>query len=205
MNIGIIGSGNVGTALGAGWLKAGHKVSYGVREPGANNRGEAHESIRKADFLSVSDASNDNEVIVLTTPSHIVKELIPVMGTLEGKIVIDATNSVRLRPEPYRTAFHAFRDLVPGAKMVKCFNSTGFENMRNPKYPDESIDMFMAGSDAEAKETASGLSRDLGFENCYDFGGDDKVELLEQFALSWINLAIMQGQGRDIAFKLVRR
>ncbi len=35
--------------------------------------------------------------------------------------------------------------------------------------------------------------------------GDDKVELLEKFALSWINLAIMQGHGRDITFKMIRR
>ena len=44
-----------------------------------------------------------------------------------------------------------------------------------------------------------------GFGSCIDFGKSDKVELLEKFALCWINLAIMQGQGRDIAFKLVRR
>jgi hypothetical protein len=43
------------------------------------------------------------------------------------------------------------------------------------------------------------------FSTCWDFGGGDKVELLEKFALSWINLAIMQGLGRDLAFKVVRR
>jgi len=49
------------------------------------------------------------------------------------------------------------------------------------------------------------LALDAGFGNCYDFGKADKVELLEKFALSWINLAIMQGYGRDIAFKLLRK
>jgi hypothetical protein len=57
----------------------------------------------------------------------------------------------------------------------------------------------------EAKEIAKRLSLDAGFAECHDFGGDDKVELLEQFALCWINLAIIQKQGRNIAFKLVRR
>ncbi|MEM8902032.1 MAG: NADPH-dependent F420 reductase, partial [Bacteroidota bacterium] len=66
-------------------------------------------------------------------------------------------------------------------------------------------DMFMAGNSQKAKEVASQLSLDAGFENCYDFGDAGKVELLEKFALSWINLAIFQGMGRDIGFKLVFR
>jgi len=43
---------------------------------------------------------------------------------------------------------------------------------------------------------------DIGFVKCYDFGGDDQVNLLEQFAMSWINLAIIQKQGRGIVFKI---
>jgi len=52
---------------------------------------------------------------------------------------------------------------------------------------------------------AEQLANDIGFGKCYDFGGDDKVELLEKFALSWINIAIMQGHGRNLAFKLLKR
>jgi predicted dinucleotide-binding enzyme len=77
--------------------------------------------------------------------------------------------------------------------------------MLNPVYHGTGIDMFAAGNSSDAKQIATKLAKDLGFENCYDFGGVDKVELLEKFALSWINLAIMQGQGRDVAFKLVKR
>lgn len=77
--------------------------------------------------------------------------------------------------------------------------------MLNPIYNGEGIDMFCAGDDKQAKKLAEQLSKDIGFASCYDFGGDDKVELLEKFALSWINLAIMQGHGRDMAFKIVRR
>jgi hypothetical protein len=52
---------------------------------------------------------------------------------------------------------------------------------------------------------AEQLAKDLGFENVYNFGGSDKFQLLEQFAQSWINLAIMQGYGRSIAFKILKR
>ena len=65
--------------------------------------------------------------------------------------------------------------------------------------------MFCAGNNKEAKQTAAQLATDIGFATCYDFGGDDKVQLLEQLALSWINLAIMQGHGRNLAFKITRR
>ncbi|MEL6987755.1 MAG: hypothetical protein AAGK97_07965 [Bacteroidota bacterium] len=65
------------------------------------------------------------------------------------------------------------------------------------------LDMFMAGDNRIAKETAKMLAIDAGFENCYDFGGSDKVALLEKFALSWINLAIFQGMGRNIGFKIL--
>jgi len=65
--------------------------------------------------------------------------------------------------------------------------------------------MFTAGDSQKAKDTVTKLAIDLGFESCYDFGGDDKFPLIEQFAMAWINLAIMQGEGRDIAFKVLRR
>ncbi|MBI3260736.1 MAG: hypothetical protein HYZ54_14850 [Ignavibacteriae bacterium] len=77
--------------------------------------------------------------------------------------------------------------------------------MLNPIYHGEAIDMFMAGDSEYAKTVAKQLALDCGFGNCIDFGKSDKVELLEKFALSWINLAIIQGMGRNIAFKMVSR
>ena len=77
--------------------------------------------------------------------------------------------------------------------------------MLNPTYNGVAIDMFMAGDSEKGKSVAKQLALDCGFGTCIDFGKSDKVELLEQFALSWINLAIMQAQGRNIAFKVVRR
>jgi predicted dinucleotide-binding enzyme len=91
------------------------------------------------------------------------------------------------------------------AEIVKCFNTTGFENMLNPVYNNQGIDMFMAGDSGKAKDIAKQLALDCGFGSCIDFGKSDKVELLEKFALSWINLALIQGLGRDLAFKVIYR
>jgi hypothetical protein len=49
------------------------------------------------------------------------------------------------------------------------------------------------------------LALDADFAECYDVGGNDKFQLMEQFAFFWINLAMMQGQGREIGFKLLKR
>jgi hypothetical protein len=205
MKIAIIGSGNVGSALANGWIKAGHQVIFGVRNPGSPKTQKALELIPNAKVQTITDASKNSEVIVITTPPEAVLELVPQLGDISSKIVIDTTNSIRSKPEPYATAYHAIKALSKSDKVVKCFNTTGFENMANPIYNNKGIDMFSAGNNSEAKELASKLALDLGFEKCYDFGGDDKVELLEKFALGWINLAIMQGHGRNLAFKIVRR
>ena len=205
MNIAIIGTGNVGGALARGLIKAGHTVLMGARLPLSEKSIKLATVIGEDRLAAVENAAKEAEVIIITTPPETVLSLIPQLGNVSGKTIIDATNSVRTKPEGYATAYHAIKDKTGSSRVVKCFNTTGFENMLNPVYKGEGIDMFCAGDDAEAKKTANQLSKDIGFANCYDFGGDDKVELLEKFALSWINLAIMQKQGRDIAFKVLRR
>lgn len=205
MNITIIGSGNVGSALAAG-LEAKHIITFGVRDPQSAKAEKASTLIKNATFKTVKEACAEAEIVIITTPPEAVLQLISDLGDVSNKILIDATNSVRTRPEPYPTAYHALKEKTGSSKVVKCFNSTGFENMLNPVYPNfGGIDMFCAGSDTDSKRIAKQLSKDIGFAECWDFGGDDKVELLEKFALSWINLAIMQGHGRNIALKVIRR
>jgi 8-hydroxy-5-deazaflavin:NADPH oxidoreductase len=204
MIIAIIGSGNVGGALAQQWVKAGHAVLIGAKFPLSDKNIQLATKIGEDCFASVAMAVEQADVVLIATPPTAIFEVIEQMGDVSGKVLIDATNAVRDKPAPYDTVYHALADKTP-AKVVKCFNSTGFENMLNPIYHGEKIDMFMAGDDTEAKEVARQLALDAGFGTCWDFGKGDKVALLEQFALSWINLAIIQGHGRDMAFRLVRR
>jgi predicted dinucleotide-binding enzyme len=205
MNITIIGTGNVGSALAQQLIKAGHTVLMGAKFPLSEKSIRLATKIGEDRFTAIENATKQSEVIIITTPPDAVLQIIPQLGNLEGKTIIDATNSVRVKPENYPTAFHAIKAITKSDAVVKCFNTTGFENMLNPIYHGEGIDMFCAGNHQPSIEIATQLAKEIGFANCYDFGGDDKVELLEKFALSWINLAIMQGLGRDIAFKVVKR
>ena len=204
MNIAIIGSGNVGGALGQQWIKAGHTLLIGAQFPLSEKNLKLAAKIGEDRFAFIENAVKQSEVILIATPPTAIFDVIEQMGNVSDKILIDATNSIMKYPEPYKTVYHCLVDKT-SADVVKCFNTTGFENMLNPVYKGEGIDMFMAGDSELAKDIAVQLALDCGFENCYDFGKSDKVELLEKFALSWINLAIMQGRGRDIAFRLVRR
>jgi len=204
MKIAIIGHGNVGGALAQAWSRAGHTITIGARNP---NSSKLQSLLQRAPALEVTDvetAAQPAEVILIATPPETAVELAKQLGPIPGKTLIDATNAIRNRPDPYPTAYHAFADLT-AAEVVKCFNTTGFENMLDPNYDGQALDLFMAGDFAQAKNHATTLALDAGFGACYDFGGSDRVVLLEQFALAWINLAIFQGNGRGIGFKLLRR
>lgn len=203
MNIAILGTGNVGGALATNWSKKGHNINLGVQDV---NKFKGKELLKNehTQVFSIQEAVAKSEVILIATPPTAIFEIMEQMGDVSNKVIIDATNSVMKTPEPYKTAYHALADRTH-AEVVKCFNTTGFENMLNPNYKGEGIDMFMAGDSQKAKSVAKQLALDCGFGTCIDFGKADKVELLEKFALSWINLAIMQGHGRNMAFKVVWR
>lgn len=205
MKIAIIGAGKVGGALASGWARAGHSVILGVRNPGDNEVQALVAANQNLSANTVTAAAQEAEVILVSVPVSALTEVARNLGEVKNKIIIDATNAVFQKPAPYAHGVEAFKALTQCQDVVKCFNSTGFENMANPKYGDTGIDMFVAGDSAKGKQVAAQLARDLGFAECYDFGGDDKIQLLENFALAWINLAIMQGRGRNIAFKLVTR
>jgi predicted dinucleotide-binding enzyme len=203
MKIAIIGTGNVGGALATRWAQAGHTIRLGVQDFQQFKGKHLLENPSTAVF-TIADAVVEAEVVLLAIPPAAVMDLLPQLGNLAGKVAIDATNAVRQGPGTYPTVYHCLADKTL-AEVVKCFNTTGFENMLNPVYHGEGIDMFMAGHSDAAKQTARTLALDAGFGECWDFGKADKVQLLEQFALSWINLAIIQGHGRNLAFKVIKR
>ncbi|MDX1653196.1 MAG: NAD(P)-binding domain-containing protein [Brumimicrobium sp.] len=205
MKIAVIGTGNVGSSLAKSWSNTGHQIILGVRDFDSKNTQKAKELVPEAAIKSIREAVNLSDVVLLAIPPAAILDLIPEMGDISDKILIDATNSFGKKPEPYETVYHAVKEMRKTDKVVKCFNSTGYENMANPNYNGRGADMFAAGNNEEAKNTAQKLAADAGFENCYDFGGDDKVKLLEHFAASWVNLAIQQGLGRNLAFKILKR
>src|SRR5215471_12921935 len=95
MNIGIIGAGNVGTALGAGWIRAGHHIVYGVPRPQDDKARALKTAQPRADVVTNSEAAKRADVIVFSTPWGATEAAIHDCGNLAGKIVIDVTNPVK--------------------------------------------------------------------------------------------------------------
>lgn len=205
MDIAIIGTGNVGGTLAAKWANKGHRIHLGVRDK-ENFKGIELLKNPMTSVHSVSDAVAQAGVILISTPAPKTIEVARSLGDTSGKILIDTMNIVMGRgPEGYRNTAQAILDHTKTQDVVKCFNTTGFNNMSNPVYGNQALDLFMAGDSNQGKEIAKQLALDAGFGNCHDIGGNDKFELMEQFAWFWINLAMFQGQGRDIGFKLLKR
>ena len=210
MQIGIIGHGHVGGALGEGWAKAGHQIIFGARDPHSAKVTALLAQIgANASAVTVPEAAAAGEIVVLTVPWTAAEETVRDVAPLSGKILLDATNP--LAPDLSglthgfdTSAAEMIADWSGGAKVVKIFNTTGSNNMENPSYPEGATTMLYCGDDADAKQIAHRLAADLGF-NPLDAGPLRQARLLEPFALLWISLAYAQGQGRDIAFRLMRR
>ena len=205
MKIAIIGTGNVGGALATQWAKAGHEINLGAQNL-SNFKGKELLNNPNTQVFSVTEAVKKSEVILIATPAPAAVEVAKSLGETTGKIIIDSMNIVMGRgPAGFKTTAEAILAHTQTRDVVKCFNTTGFNNMQNPKYENQALDLFVAGDSKNGKEIAKQLAKDAGFAECYDVGGNDKFELMEQFAWFWINLAMVQGQGREIGFKLLKR
>jgi predicted dinucleotide-binding enzyme len=210
MKIGIIGSGNVGSALGQRWAAAGHEIKYGVRNTAKLELVALLKKIgARASAGSVAEAAAFGDVIVLTTPWNGTQAAVESAGKLAGKVVVDCTNPLKadlsgLSLGLDTSGAEQVAHWANGARVVKCFNTTGAENMIEPRFGTDRAVMFLAGDDDAAKATVSKLGEDLGFE-MVDAGGLEMARLLEPVAMLWVHLAFRRGLGRNFAFKLLRR
>lgn len=205
MKIAIIGTGNVGGALATKWAKAGHEINLGVKDL-SNFKGKELLNNPNTQAYAIKEAVAKSEVILVATPAPAAIEVAKSLGDTTGKIIMDTMNIVMGRgPEGFKTTTQAILANTQTRDVVKCFNTTGFNNMQNPNYGDQALDLFVAGDSEKGKAVAIQLAKDAGFAACYSIGGNEKFELMEQFAWFWINLAMVQGQGREIGFKLLKR
>jgi predicted dinucleotide-binding enzyme len=125
-----------------------------------------------------------------------------------GRPLLDATNPIG----PGFVLTHGHTDSgaeqvqrwAPTARVVKVFNTTGRENMAAPRFGEAASVMLACGDDAEARQTAVDLARDLGFD-AHPFGALAQARLLEPFAMVWIRLAMIEGHGRGFALGMLRR
>jgi predicted dinucleotide-binding enzyme len=199
MKIAIIGAGNVGGGLGTGLSLAGHQITYGVRDPESDKTRTALEATPGARATSPADAVNGADAVIFALRWDAAASAAGDLPSMDGKVVIDAMN--RFDGDPTRSTAQDLADLLPGARLVKAFNTIGFENFTTARQRRQPAVMFICGDDEAAKQLAANLAEDLGFEP-EDAGPLSNAKVLEEMVKVWG--ALSRRHGRGIGFALSR-
>ena len=211
--IGVLGSGNVGTALANGFLKHGHEVVRGSREPEklADWLKQAGPKARTGTFAEAARAA---EIVVLAVKGEAAESVLDQVGAgaLDGKVVIDTSNPIAATP-PVNGVLRYFTTLeeslmerlqrrVPGARFVKAFSIVGNALMVDPKLPGGPPTMFICGNDAAAKGDVSAILERFGWLP-EDLGGVEAARAIEPLCILWC-IPGFQGRGWTHALKMIR-
>lgn len=170
LKIGIIGSGNVGSALGAVWVKAGYEVMFSSRHL-EHDQSLAASLGNGARAGTPHEAAAFGDVLLIAVPYGALPEIgKDLAAQLNGKVVIDACNPFPSRDGEIadwareKGAGLASAELLPGARIVRAFNAIGAASMGSAHREPGRVGMPIAGDDAQAIEVASDLIREIGYE-----------------------------------------
>ena len=194
MHVGILGSGPVAQALGAGFLQHGHAVMLGTRDVAKLAEWQAQHPGGRVGSFPV--AATFGEIVVLAVKGDIALDALGLAGAaaLAGKVVIDTTNPIAAAP-PVNGVLRFFTSLdeslmerlqraYPDVRFVKAFNSVGTARMVNPQYAEGRPTMFICGQDAAAKQAVAGLLDQFGWETL-DLGSVEAARAIEPLCILW--------------------
>lgn len=179
MKISVIGSGGIGGTVGTLWANAGHEVLFSSRNP------EKLSSLVTAAGASaragtIAEAASFADVIFLAVYYWTVDEAIAAAGSLDGKIIIDATNpynrtdSGQIQRIPHVSSALELVQKVSQAKVVKAYNTLPTAILANEHHRPDPYVLFYCGDDADAKAIVAQLIVDSGFVGI-DIGGLSQV------------------------------
>jgi predicted dinucleotide-binding enzyme len=219
MKIGILGSGDVGRVLGAGFAKFGHDVKLGTRDTKQDKvRDWLATAGTKSAAGSFAEAAAFGEIVVLAVQGAAAENAIKLADpkNFTGKVVIDATNPLDFAgvdfakgvgPKMFVGTTDSLGERVqrwlPQARVVKAFNTVGNPHMVKPDFPGGPPDMFICGNDEPAKQTVTNLLKEFGWP-AVDIGSIEGARYLEALAMVWISYFFKTGTGNH-AFKLLRK
>ena len=171
MKIGVIGSGRIGSTIGGLWAKAGHEVMFSDRDPEQVKR--AIDGLGpRARAGSVAEAVAFGDAILIAVPYAALPAIQQQVGAqLKGKVVIDPNNPVPSRDGELgaqareKGAGISTAALLPGARVVRAFNSWGYGVMaREANRPAPRMAIPVAADDATALKVGMQLVADAGFD-----------------------------------------
>jgi hypothetical protein len=213
MKVGVIGSGVVSGVLADGFLKHGHEVMRGSREP-EKLAGWSRGAGQKARVGTFEEAARFGELVVLAVKGSAAPDVVEgCAGALAGKTVVDTTNPIADAPPvngvlrfftgPNESLLETLQARAPGARLVKAFSCVGNALMVNPELPGGKPTMFICGNDEEAKRRVAGVLDRFGWET-EDLGTAEAARAIEPLCMLWCIPGFLRNSWTH-AFKLLRR
>ena len=203
MKIGIIGTGNVGTALARSAKQAGHSVTVTSRD--ADEAAEAARSLGAEAAASNSEVVENADLTFLAVPADAVLDVAADLGTAaHGRVLVDVTN--RPTPDPSRSNGTSIAEEVqeraPDAHVVKAINTVFASRQAEPDIGGSRADGYVAGDDAAAKQRVLEFVESIGLTP-YDVGPLAAARTLEGMAWIHISLATDNNWPWQSAWKIV--
>jgi hypothetical protein len=209
MNIGIIGSGNMGASMGKIWAANGHKVLFSFSKDREKLRTVAAAAGPNARTGVPAEAVAFGELILFSVPWAAVPAALEAAGIFQGKTLFSCVNCLKpdfsgLAVGTTTSAAEEIAKLVPGAKVVE-----GIPPMAQILAADsrrlggQQISAFYCGDDPAAKAIVASLLRELDLDPV-DAGPLTSARYIEPAGMLNVQLAYMMGLGTNIGTKLLR-
>jgi len=214
MNIGILGSGVVGQALGSGFIKYGHQVKIGT-----SNASKLNDWIKtagsNASVGSFEEAANFGDLLVLSVKGTIALSLLEKIGAaiFKGKTIIDTTNPIadaapvngvlQFFTEQNDSLMERLQNKFPESYFVKAFSCVGSVFMVNPDFGGVKPTMFIAGNNESAKIQVKEILTIFGWET-EDMGNAEAARAIEPLCILWCIPGFRENRWMH-AFKLLKK
>lgn len=211
--VAILGNGVVGSTLGKGFAGIGYQVIFGTRNTRSGKTREALAAAPGSRAAAPDEAAAAGSLAVLALPWLGLEAGVLAAGAhnFAGKIVIDPSNPLDFSGEVPTLAIGAagsagelVQHLLPASKVVKAFNTVTAAHMVQPRLPDGTPDMFIAGDDDQAKTKVSEILRAFGWRDPIDAGPIASSRLLEALAMLWVLYGVRHDHWTH-AFSLLGR
>ncbi len=211
--VGVLGTGEVGRRLAAGFAGRGHGVMIGSRDPGKPElRDWLSGDGAGVEAGTFAEAAASGELLVLAVLGEAAEDAIAAAGrdNFRAKVVIDAMNPLDFSggfpPKLSVTGEDSLGECVqralPDAKVVKAFNTIGNQYFVEPSFTEGKPTMLIAGDDEGAKRTVGDLLADFGWSDVVDLGGIEGARELEAICIAWVKIGGARGSW-DHGFKLL--
>ncbi|MBL7959975.1 NAD(P)-binding domain-containing protein [bacterium] len=214
MKIGVLGSGQVAQVLAGGFIKHGHDVMLGSREPSKLKDWQAKAG-NQGSTGSFEATAKFGELIVLAVKGSAAEAVLKSTGldNLKNKTVIDVTNPISDEPPvngvlkfftgPNDSLLERLQKFAPDAHFVKAFSCVGNSLMVNPKMAEGAPTMFICGNNDEAKKKVTAVLQQFGWEWA-DMGKAEAARAIEPLCMLWCIPGFVNNSWMH-AFKLLKK